>query len=219
MPGHGRTMVAMILLGLSALGDLIAIVPGLIQYQLLERMAAGNQPPQDELDFNDSLYGLVGVGQLLVSIGTATAFLLWIYRAYKNLTLLGVRGLTYSAGWAVGYFFIPFINLFRPCQVVQEMWKASNPEVPVRLSWGRASASALVGFWWASWLISNIVSNIAARIFLNEETTEALKAGTLIMIVADVLGIIAATLAILVIKQIQQGQALKWQRFREETLT
>ncbi|MFC1995866.1 DUF4328 domain-containing protein [Chloroflexota bacterium] len=42
---------------------------------------------------------------------TAVLFYMWIHRAHRNLPSLGVSGLKYSPGWAVGGFFIPILNL------------------------------------------------------------------------------------------------------------
>src|SRR5690349_16122694 len=53
-------------------------------------------------------YGvLVGLRLLLFWI-TLIPFLIWVHQTYRNLSALGAQDLTYSPGWAVGYFFIPF---------------------------------------------------------------------------------------------------------------
>ena len=37
---------------------------------------------------------------------------MWLYRAYYNLEIVKARGLVTTPGWAVGYHFIPFANLY-----------------------------------------------------------------------------------------------------------
>ena len=59
---------------------------------------------------------------------TALFFLLWTYRSYRHLSALSDRDLRFSPGWAVGWFFVPIMNLFRPYQVMKEMWRKSTPE-------------------------------------------------------------------------------------------
>jgi hypothetical protein len=62
--------------------------------------------------------------------------------------------MTYSSGWAVGYFFVPLLNLFRPYQVMQEIWKASeNPR-----SWHGARDSIFVGIWFVIRLLGMILA-------------------------------------------------------------
>jgi len=71
-------------------------------------------------------------------------FFFWVYFTNRNC-----RGFTtamkFSSGWAVGWFFVPIFNLFRPYQVMQEIWKVSeHPR-----SWQDCRDSIFVGFWFA----------------------------------------------------------------------
>lgn len=73
-----------------------------------------------ELDSGESLpfwvivIAFTAVVEFPVYILTVVFFLIWLNRSYKNLTPLGAQDLAYSSGWAVGYWFIPFVNLVRP---------------------------------------------------------------------------------------------------------
>jgi hypothetical protein len=51
---------------------------------------------------------------LIASGITAILFLVWFYRAYRNLVRSGIQDLRYAPGWAVGSWFIPFFNFVRP---------------------------------------------------------------------------------------------------------
>jgi hypothetical protein len=80
-------------------------------------------------------------------------FLIWVYYANKNCRGMA-NNMIYTAGWAVGYFFIPLVNLFRPCQVVQELWKVSqNPR-----GWIGRRDSIFVFLWFsiriAAWILA-----------------------------------------------------------------
>jgi hypothetical protein len=61
-------------------------------------------------------------------------------------------GLKYSPGWAVGSFFVPILNIFRPYQIAQEIWKASDPEAST-VSWKQSKPGIVVILWWLSALI------------------------------------------------------------------
>jgi hypothetical protein len=67
------------------------------------------------------------LAQLCSSFMTALFFLLWTYRSYRHLSALSDRDLRFSPGWAVGWFFAPIMNLFRPYQVMKEIWEESDP--------------------------------------------------------------------------------------------
>lgn len=78
------------------------------------------------LALNNSQIALLQLAAYLIS---GVFFLIWIYRVHRNLPALGVRRPRFSPRWAVGWFFVPILNLFRPYDVVRELWKESNPDV------------------------------------------------------------------------------------------
>jgi hypothetical protein len=51
-------------------------------------------------------------------------------RAYRNLPALGAESPRFSSGWAVGAWFVPFLNLVRPKQIMDDIWRASDPALP-----------------------------------------------------------------------------------------
>ena len=64
-------------------------------------------------------------GALIVA---AFAFLIaWTSRLYRNLRPLGVRRLRFTEGWAIGGWFVPFVNLVRPKQILNDIWRGSDP--------------------------------------------------------------------------------------------
>jgi hypothetical protein len=166
LPGQGLTYATLVLIAFCLLMDLVSLaVSGLVVLPRVGDKRLGNAndpfgkpgaatPPDPDL----VLVGLLDCSRLMVLLPAGIVFLCWTYRAYKNLNLFRMAGLQYSPGWAVGYFFIPIVNLFRPCQVFQEMWRASDPTVtrPGDYDWNRSGNSALIGFWWAAWIIAGL---------------------------------------------------------------
>src|SRR5688572_9717366 len=69
------------------------------------------------------------VVEFLGFVAAIVVFLVWMRRSYINLKALGVRGLEYSPGWAVGCWFIPFVNLVRPYTIMKEIWTRSDPDL------------------------------------------------------------------------------------------
>src|SRR5260370_20338084 len=70
--------------------------------------------------------GCIALLFLLALIASATLWLCWLHRAYSNLKLLGTRETRFTTGWAVGYWFLPVFNLFRPYQIVSDLWMRSR---------------------------------------------------------------------------------------------
>lgn len=170
-----------------------------------------------EFDTNRNLQAVVGAVQFVVSLGAAVLFLVWIYRAHRNLPALDASGLKYSPGWAVGGFFIPIMNLWRPYQVTAEIWKASDPNHvdPDGRAWQKAPVSPLLNFWWALWIVSGIVGSILLRLALQEpESLEMFQVRSLALAASDAIEILAAVLAILVVWQIDARQEEKNRRLQ-----
>ncbi len=197
LPGGGLATAVMVLLAVNVLADLgaMAVAAALLQ-----------QPANARPEIN-----LAECLQPLVYLPTAIVFCVWMYRSYKNLTLFGVRGLKYSAGWAAGSFFVPILNLFRPYQIAQEMWQASDPDVPPEepTAWRRTPSSGLMVAWWAFWIISNVLYQIVFQMTMKGQGDE--EALAVSSIIADGVSCVAALFAILVVKSLRARQERKFQ--------
>ncbi|HJQ25613.1 MAG TPA: DUF4328 domain-containing protein [Blastocatellia bacterium] len=178
-------------------------------YKMIERL--GDVTPA-QVQANDVREAIV---QLIVFVNLVAAgivFLVWTYAAYKNLRALGANPDT-SPGWAVGYFFIPIANLFRPFQVFQEMWRESDPET-VAAGGGRpmhafiedSSKSLLIIVWWGLWLLSNIIPLIAVGYRGSAQLLNDFINASWISMVSDLVTILAAIACIMVIKKITDRQ-------------
>jgi LSD1 subclass zinc finger protein len=203
LPGKGVAVTAVLLLTLHIVSDAGVIACELTGLKVTLPQEPGAPPPGPGDRINP-----VGCLQILIVIPTIVLFCMWMYRSYANLRLMGVRGLLYSPGWAVGYFFIPILNLFRPCQVAQEMWRASDPTADLNYrDWGRNSLSAVIGFWWFFWILANIAGQIAFRITLAGNVPADVDDA--VTIVASALSLLAGLFAILVILKLRRRQEEK----------
>jgi hypothetical protein len=162
----------------------------------------GEEMAQAEPTLESSL--VIGGAGLLAVVGSlagALFFCLWVHRAAKNLPALGRGGMTFTPGWSVGWFFIPFANLVKPLAAVTELWKASDPAQDPRepYAWLGSSATALLPLWWGAWIFSSILGNISGRI---DDSSTAGAVG----LAGSVIGVIAAVLCVLVMRGISTRQ-------------
>jgi hypothetical protein len=161
-------------------------------------IAIGGDVQQRRHPESDSaLHVLTGVAQFLLLIVTAFIFIRWIYRAYGNLPSLG-RAQRFRPGWAIASWFVPFLNLVRPKQIVDDAWKAGN----------RLSFSAPMSFhlWWAAFLLANLISNVAARMSFSADTAAEVSAFATAYIVSDAIDVVAAVLAVHVVAAVTDSQ-------------
>jgi hypothetical protein len=215
LTGLGRATAASILLAILLLTELMAIAVDFLELQQLERGPAADARMVEMIDAAAAMVGLFRLG---VQIAVIVVFLMWIYSAHANLRALGSRefyeSLRFSPGWAVGYFFIPIVNLFRPIQVVQEIWRASDPNVQSEHphAWKRAPGCVLAGFWWAFWLVGNMLGNASFQASLaTADNVNRFKTSLVLGIVGDLFSIVAGIFVILVILAIKQRQIQKYE--------
>lgn len=91
-------------------------------------------------------YGLVTAVQGAATLAAAILTIIWMYRIAANHRALHRTG-RWGPGWAIGgWFLLPTINVI-PYLMFRELWKASDPEVPVGGDWRSGSVSPVVTAW------------------------------------------------------------------------
>ena len=171
---------------------------------LLEQIESGAIVSEAEVTNNDDRQAAIGALYIVAFVATVIAFCMWIHRASTNLPPLGVHDQRFSPRWAVGWWFVPIMWLFRPYQVMKEVWKGSYPikGLVVAQAAGRdAPVSPLLGWWWATWLLSAWVGNVGVQIFLRGQTTDELITGDWLVVVSEVIGILAIVLMFVLVQQ------------------
>jgi antitoxin (DNA-binding transcriptional repressor) of toxin-antitoxin stability system len=213
---RGRAKVVVALLIATALVSVLSILYELDMRSLLDRVAAGQPIGLAEAQAADDRVALAATLSLAALVATSVAFIAWFFRAYVNIERLGARELRATKGWSIGVWFIPFLNLIRPKQLMDDIWRASDPALPageVR-DWQHAGVPVLLHGWWAIFLLAGVVSNIAGRMLTNAETLpERANAGEISMI-GDGGIIVAAILAVLVVRAVTSRQETRAARLR-----
>ncbi|MBI3821223.1 MAG: DUF4328 domain-containing protein [Planctomycetes bacterium] len=207
--GAALAQAVKILLVVNVLASVALLGSEYLQYELAKRLVARQVVPEVELRSNDSRQMVVGLLHVAVYLVTAIVFLVWFYRAYANLKPLGASGLTFTPGGAVVGWFIPFLNLVRPMQVAQEIWRHSDPESVRRIDVQPQGSSGLIAVWWVMWLASNIISYISGRAGWSVNTPEALLSSTLTGMIAEAVSIPTALLALAVVASIDSRQTAR----------
>jgi hypothetical protein len=201
-------VVALSVFAIVAQGRYIAILNDLIGGQSVA--------PGEADDARDLVDGAVLAASLAVFPGGAAFFLPWFYRAYTNLGRLGLRNLRFTTGWAIGSWFVPILNLFRPKQISDDLYRATAGGT--LNSTGRIDShpvSPLLHWWWAFFVLSAFIG-IGASEYLSDDdpfdetfafdslTDE--RAFYVWGIVASAVTIVAAVLALLVVRRITSDQ-------------
>ena len=100
---------------------------------------------------------------LLIDVSACAVLVLrWIHRTNANAHTF-TDEMSISPGWAVGWFFVPIANWFKPYQGVRETWNASHEAA------GQVDeiGTPLLGWWWGLWLAVTIGSRVSSRMLEN----------------------------------------------------
>ena len=180
-----------------------------MQASLLTDLEGGVTVSRETFESNDALeQALFGLSQVAVYLLTAVVFLIWNSRVYRNLEALSRWRLAHGPGWAIGSWFVPFLNLLRPYQIMREtLWVSSYPELADDTPFGYTPpGTALLGFWWAGYLAMGIVGQIVFRVTLSAKSPGELLFASYIGAVADLVSFGAAILAIAIVGLVSSRQ-------------
>ena len=148
--------------------------------------------------------GAVGITILVLFVVTGIVWLVWQHQSQTNLRTTGIRSLHFTPGWAVGWWFIPIANFWKPFQAMRELFKASAGGD----RWWEVPTPALVGWWWAGWIAFNLMDGLASTFFSGDEVSvRAYITGDRFSIAGDLLSTATAILAILVVREVIRRQA------------
>lgn len=123
----------------------------------------------------------------------------WKYRSYSNLRSFDDQPLEMSPGWAVGFYFVPLMNLVKPYRAMKEIYNISGRK-PVR------TGTPLLGFWWGAWLFMNFFDNASNRVSAGVDTIEGLELAIGFDIVSSFFTIVATLLVISVVRAVDARQ-------------
>ena len=126
----------------------------------------------------------------------------------QNLGALSPRELSFTPGGAIGAWFVPFLNLVRPFQIVREIWWISSaPEDAERATFERVPrAPTVIKGWWGIYLASGFLGQAVFRASMSAKSIPDLLASSYLSIAADLMGILSALLAIQVVRLISALQ-------------
>lgn len=165
-PLSGRSQVALILVALTT------AVSALIMVLRLYLMVAFGRS-DDVYDIGDDVFAIYDLASylvlaevaLLVSAGISVMVL--FHRMMKNGEHINSRRVRYRAFWAYLGWLIPFLNLFRPVQVVNQIWDTSAAKMPAV----REDLPVTGRIWWLLLLGSVYLAGLGPRSDWTREVT------------------------------------------------
>jgi hypothetical protein len=203
----GIARAASILVAVAAVVSVVTVVMTGLVVDDAESFLAGEI---DRTEFLEAAtpYALLTTLQALVLLGSAVVVIVWMHRVARNLRTLH-RGTTWGPGWTIGGWFLPPFLFVIPFLVFREMWKASDPDVPVGGEWRGGSASPIITAWFV--VFGPIQTALQAAQFGDmfsgfgageEALAEQITANMTLPLIAALSDVVAAVLFVVMVRQL-----------------
>jgi hypothetical protein len=152
-PAGRLARVAVWLLMLAIAANVAIAIIGFVNVGLLTSAMNNPSDAGDLIERRDSLMTTSVIIYWASLVPAGIAFMVWMSCTYANTEALAPEYPRYWLGWAWLGWILPIMNLFRPKQVVNDIWRATAHHVP---GW--------ITGWWALWLGIGIVSRVVSRV-------------------------------------------------------
>jgi hypothetical protein len=180
----------------------LALLSDFLAFRSLQASAAGDS--EEALSSIDAVLGLLQLG---VYITAGVLFLRWIYFANSNARALGASNMEFSPGWSVGWYFIPFANLWKPYQAMKEIWQAScKPK-----GWQHVAVPSIFPLWWTLWILASILSQASLRATMRADKQAELMLALVLRLLSGAADIPLTIVAIRLVSRIWEVQARRYQ--------
>jgi hypothetical protein len=156
---------------------------------------------QDEAEGADALVRLSLLEIPLVLV-CGVLFIIWLYQAHRS-DRMDPSWQKRRSGWAIGGWLVPVVNLWFPFQVVSDLRSGARGDA-------REPSYALQWCWWLTFLVYLTASRITGRLYLDANAVpdsdlplyvDKLAAATTAELVTEVASVVAAVLAIVLVRQ------------------
>jgi len=200
----GRVVVLWLHLRIAS--SAVSLASDLFQLQALSRFPSDTPTSMTQtlpgMETADMVTGLASLLLLVTILASGFLTLKWIYRVTLNSHTLA-NGLRVSPPASIGWFFVPFANLYKPFQAVSDAWAVSlSPE-----SWRAQDTPPLLRWWWGLWIACSLLDNVSFRLQMRTHDVGMATVSAGLDAVSDALWIPLCLLLIRVVRRLSAQQS------------
>lgn len=138
---------------------------------------------------------------------SAIFFLRWTYLAANNAHVLSPVKLRFSRASAVWWWFIPFMNFWKPYQVMSEIWNASSGAVSTDAN--EPAMPRIVAVWWASTIVAIVLALWGGSRMMSLEGADQAQMIYQLKLLARAVGLTGGLILVLLIKRLTALQTTR----------
>lgn len=218
-PNDQRAKYAILLIWIVLGFEIISMISGFFQYNLLQTALNGGIITMEEANANDKREQVIAILYLIAYFVSAITFILWFRRAYYNLHGRATI-LSYTEGWAAGSWIVPFINLYRPYKIMKELYEETQEILNKKgITADDKFNMVYLGWWWSLWILNNFMGQFVFRYTMKAKGIEELSNSTVFGIVQNFIGIPLALITIKIISNYASVEPLFYKLDDEEIST
>lgn len=207
-PNGQRAKILLSFIWIVLILKVTSLISSGLQYSLLKTVLYGGVITNEAATANDLREQIIGILSLMAYISSAIVFIMWFRRAYFNLHQK-VKSLSYTEGWAAGSWFVPILNLYRPYEIMKELYEETKKCI---IDEDESSymdlTTNLLGIWWTLWIINGILGNIIFRLSRHADTIPELMTVTILSLIGGFIGVGLGIVTIRVIKDYSKVEGL-----------
>jgi hypothetical protein len=160
---EGAKKLFFILLGIDLAVTAIVGLNAFSTVGILQKVQSGardvDQSMISSLEFWEGVSKLI----FLTMLGVGLGLVKWLNACYGYAKkTIGVAGFK-NEGWTAAGWLIPIFNLFKPYQIINELYKAGAPGYRTADDWKKESGSGLLLTWWIFWAVIHFVGWIMTK--------------------------------------------------------
>ncbi len=199
-PNANRAKLATTFIWIVMAFQIISSISSFFQYLLLKSVAEGYSITPEVANSNDFRQSIIAILFAILYLFSVVFFIQWFRRAYFNQEIK-FKSMASTNGWVSGAWFVPIMNLFKPFQLMQEIYEnAENYLLDKEMIDEKKSRKSIIGWWWGLWIGTGVLSRISSSFLGSADDLGELIASTLFSIFMVVIFI---PLSILTVKTIQ----------------
>lgn len=208
------TRVLTILLFAEIFFSIISIYSNANDITYLNNISAEGDLYYEENYFYSLAIFITRVISLPIYIASAVVCLFWIRRAYRNLLTLQRKPNEFSSGWAIGSYFVPFLNYVRPYKIMKEIWFGSQPDynLPHESNdefYKRLSSDTILILWWTIFLIERHLSYLSFNLTRKADSVQKLLTSHWVELIATSIGVFVSLILLYLVTTINAWQSEK----------
>ncbi len=186
--------------------SIISIISDIKEYKLLSDIQNGIYTSKaivmEKAQSNDKRQQEIAIVNLGISVLSLIFLFIWIHRVNHNGHLFDDSVMKISPGWSVGYFFIPILSLWKPYEILKEIWMVSiNPNELKKIP-----KHTFISLWWFFTLLTITLFSIYRHLISGAEKINELINANLLSQLSSFTRILSAVFLIIVINKISQMQ-------------